>query len=157
MGWRICWQIALHKSDMYGRVAKRKKLLKESHNMALLQFASSHAWNTVNIIRRDSDLMRIKLRSKTDSNQNIFKRSSGPDIIQTFVKLRISGKTLKWQFVDTFHSIWLLTILKDEWASILASRCAKLVEIYYKEPAERLNTSRSHTLIFTFEKILLLY
>uniref|UniRef100_A0A8C9YNW9 Transposase Tc1-like domain-containing protein n=1 Tax=Sander lucioperca TaxID=283035 RepID=A0A8C9YNW9_SANLU len=41
---------ALHKSGLYGRVARRKPLLKQSHKKSHLQFATSHVGDTANVI-----------------------------------------------------------------------------------------------------------
>ena len=43
---------ALHKSGLYGRVARRKPLLKESHKKSPLQFARSHAGDTTNMWKK---------------------------------------------------------------------------------------------------------
>ncbi|KAL0201197.1 hypothetical protein M9458_004384, partial [Cirrhinus mrigala] len=39
---------ALHKVGLYGRVARRKPLLKENHKKSRLQFATSHVWRKTN-------------------------------------------------------------------------------------------------------------
>ena len=43
---------ALHKSGLYGRVARRKPLLKESHKKSRLQFARSHVGDTANVWKK---------------------------------------------------------------------------------------------------------
>ena len=43
---------ALHKSGLYGRVARRKPLLKQSHKKSRLQFATSHVGDTANMWRK---------------------------------------------------------------------------------------------------------
>ena len=43
---------ALHKSGLYGRVARRKPLLKENHKKSRLQFARSHVGDTANMWKK---------------------------------------------------------------------------------------------------------
>ena len=43
---------ALHKSGLYGRVARREPLLKERHKKSRLQFATSHAGDTANMWKK---------------------------------------------------------------------------------------------------------
>ena len=52
---------ALDKSGHYGRVAKRKQLLKENHKNSRLQFARSHVGDTDNVEKKCSGQMRLKL------------------------------------------------------------------------------------------------
>ncbi|MCJ8733927.1 hypothetical protein PDJAM_G00229400 [Pangasius djambal] len=54
---------ALHKSGLYGRVARRKPLLKESHKKSHLQFATSHVGDTANMWKKVlwSDETKIEL------------------------------------------------------------------------------------------------
>ncbi|KAL0150495.1 hypothetical protein M9458_054312 [Cirrhinus mrigala] len=43
---------ALHKVGLYGRVARRKPLLKENHKKSRLQFATSHVGDTANMWKK---------------------------------------------------------------------------------------------------------
>ena len=43
---------ALHKSGFYGRMARRKSLLKERHKKSSLQFARSHVGDTENMWKK---------------------------------------------------------------------------------------------------------
>lgn len=43
---------ALHKVGLYGRVARRKALLKENHKKSRLQFATSHVGDTANMWKK---------------------------------------------------------------------------------------------------------
>ena len=54
---------ALHKSGLYGRVARRKPLLKERHKKSRLQFATSHVGDTANMWKKVlwSDETKIEL------------------------------------------------------------------------------------------------
>lgn len=54
---------ALHKSGLYGRVARRKPLLKESHKKSRLLFARSHVGDTANVWKKVlwSDETKVEL------------------------------------------------------------------------------------------------
>ena len=54
---------ALHKSGHYGRVTRRKPLLKESHKKSHFQFARSHVRDTANMWKKVlwSDETKIEL------------------------------------------------------------------------------------------------
>ena len=49
---RTTFSRAFHKSDLYGRVARRKQLLKYSHKSSHLEFARSHVGDTANMWKK---------------------------------------------------------------------------------------------------------
>ncbi|CDQ69096.1 unnamed protein product [Oncorhynchus mykiss] len=86
----------LHKSGLYGRVARRKQFLKDIHKKCCLKFATSHVGDTPNMWKKVlwSDETKIELFGN-NAKRNVWRKSNTAEHTIPTVKHGV-GSILVW-------------------------------------------------------------